>query len=331
MLKGKKKMLGVCLLLILAGCLVFFFGNRTPAETSWNGTTYEHIAYSDVSDSDYLNLYIPKSDEKLPLLILVHGGGFFENDCTSTEAAYMYEYFRSQGYACASVNYRLSGEAAFPAAVNDVKAAVRFLHANADQYGLDEEKFIIWGESAGGYLATMAAVTSDEQFADVKFIGEDEGTATAKVCALVDFYGVLEFYEMDSDFKTEHVPNIIRKIVGISSDGMTDSADSPESMFVGKAVGDLTEEEKEVLSPYTYLEENLEENADLMVYIRHSKVDITVPYLQSVRIADKYEELLGEDHVNCKIFKTYNHASGRYYSNKNLSELNDFLNQIVNN
>ena len=139
----------------------------------FEGKTYEHVAYSEESQSDYLDLYVPWSEEPMPLLICVHGGGFVANDCQSRQAVLMYQYFRSKGYAVATVNYRLAQEATFPLPLSDVKAAVRFLRANASQYGYDPERFAIWGESAGGYLAVMAAVTGEEEYCMVPFIGED--------------------------------------------------------------------------------------------------------------------------------------------------------------
>lgn len=322
-----KRKIIICLPVICVVLLLFLWiWSSTPKKMKWEGKTLEKIQYSEVSEADYFNLYLPKSEEKLPLLILVHGGGFFENDCTSTEASYMYNYFRSQGYACASINYRLSQEAEFPAAVNDVKAAVRFLHANAEKYNLDEDRFIIWGESAGAYLATMTAVTDETEFTDVNFIGEETvDTTSSKIAALVDFYGPMEFSEMDAQFKQEKVPDWLRKITGVSSDGLTNSGDSPESLFVGTAIGALTQEQKVMISPYTYMKENLDENSDLKVYIRHGKIDITVPYLQSVQLATEFSKLLGEANVNFDIFASYKHADGRFYKQSNLEELKSFL------
>ena len=89
------------------------------------GKSYKNVQYSEVSASDYLNLYVPDDDNPPPLLVLVHGGGFVTNDCESRQAQLMYQYFRDHGWACATVNYRLAQEAFFPAAVEDVKCAVR--------------------------------------------------------------------------------------------------------------------------------------------------------------------------------------------------------------
>ena len=109
---------------------LFAATEKLDDSTEWSGgTSYEKLAYSDVSENDYMNLYVPDAEEPMPLMVLVHGGGFVYNDCESRQAQFMYRYFRDHGYACASVNYRLAQEASFPAALEDVKAAVRFLRA----------------------------------------------------------------------------------------------------------------------------------------------------------------------------------------------------------
>lgn len=321
--------LGVAVILAAAVVIGYSLWNYAPDYGSqiWDGTVYEQIAYADISASEYLNLYVPNDVERPQLFIMVHGGGFFANDATAAQARYMYEYFSRQGYACASINYRLSGEAAYPAAISDVKAAVRFLRANADTYGYDADRIIIWGESAGAYLATMAAVTNDGEFCDVGFLGEEElaEPVSGKVDVLVDFYGPVHFWEMDEDFDALHIPALIRRANMTSADGTTSAADSPESRWVGTAVGELTEEQKTALSPYTYIQENQEELTDLQVYIRHSKVDITVPGLQSEHLAGYFTQVIGAEQVDFAYFTCYMHASNLYYHSENLETLQAFL------
>ena len=95
------------------------------------------------------------------MVLLIHGGAFAGGDA-SMEAGYA-QTLASQGIAAASVNYRLSGEAPYPAGAQDVKAAVRWLRANAAQYGLDPNNIGAWGQSAGGWMANMLGATGDQQ------------------------------------------------------------------------------------------------------------------------------------------------------------------------
>ena len=138
----------------------------------------------------------------MPMIVMVHGGGFVFNDSQSRQAQLMYRYFRDHGYACASINYRLAQEAAFPAGVEDVKSAIRFLRANAEKYGYDPERFAIWGESAGGYLSVICGASNDEEFNSVPFIGEDENNpVSSEVQVILNYYGCMEFGTQAADYK----------------------------------------------------------------------------------------------------------------------------------
>src|SRR5690606_30588174 len=103
-----------------------------------------------------LDLYVPRHRRPVPLIIWIHGGGWSEGGKDDPPALPLL-YAR---YAVASIEYRLSGRAQFPAQIHDVKAAVRFLRANAGRYRLDPDRFGVWGESAGGHLAALLGLTS---------------------------------------------------------------------------------------------------------------------------------------------------------------------------
>ncbi len=98
-----------------------------------------------------------------PLVIYVHGGGWSRGDSRGSGAfadfPAVLAALAAHGYVTASVNYRLSGEAPFPAQIQDVKAAIKFLRENAGKYGIDPNRVIVWGGSAGGHLAGLVATT----------------------------------------------------------------------------------------------------------------------------------------------------------------------------
>lgn len=100
-----------------------------------------------------------------------------------------------RGYAVVTINYRLSGEAIFPAAVEDVKAAVRFIKANSEKYKLDANKIALWGELAGGNLVSMAGLTGKSS----EFNNDELGNVgvSIEVQVVVDQYGPLNFLKMD--------------------------------------------------------------------------------------------------------------------------------------
>ena len=294
----------------------------------WNeGTTYWQVSYSDVSFSDYVNIYVPDSGETPPLYVIIHGGGFITNDAESKQAQLMYRYFRDHGFACATVNYRLAQEAAFPAAIEDCKAAIRFLRAHAGEYGYNADRIAVFGESAGGYLAVMCAVTNDEEFNDLPFIGQDEtGDVSAKVSVLVNYYGHLEKTGLDEDLRALKLPKIIYQIANswISGDVLNGYEDI-DSYWQRKNVSEMTQEELAVSDPYTYIEENLTKDSDLSVWIIHGDCDITVPYLQSERLNDRLVDLLGTNRVTYLLVPNMGHGSDPLYSDEQLGLLEAYL------
>jgi acetyl esterase/lipase len=109
-----------------------------------------------------LDLVVPKAAERVPLVVQIYGGGFaLGSHKTSSLGAQLVDRLLPHGVAVAAIQYRHSREAAFPAQVHDVKAAVRWLRHHGETLGLDGRRFGAWGSSAGGYLATMLAVTAD--------------------------------------------------------------------------------------------------------------------------------------------------------------------------
>jgi len=127
-----------------------------------------------------LDLFRPAKPEErpLPVLVFIHGGGWGGG----TKESYhdLAARAASRGYLCASVFYRLAGEAPFPAAIEDCKCAVRWVRSNAAEHGTDGEHIAVWGHSAGGHLAAMVAL------APGKFEGEGgwQESSSAVQCAV---------------------------------------------------------------------------------------------------------------------------------------------------
>jgi acetyl esterase/lipase len=113
-----------------------------------------------------LDLYLPQGDRAAPVAVFLHGGGWRLGSRRSAGPAFpgpsLFEEVAQAGLAVASVDYRLSGEAVWPAQVHDAKAAVRWLRARASELGLDGDRVTAWGESAGGHLAALLGLTADD-------------------------------------------------------------------------------------------------------------------------------------------------------------------------
>jgi acetyl esterase/lipase len=182
-----KKLIPSYLSFILAGCVM---APQPPViDSSYNYSsptlpTFPDLAYADKSPKQKLDLYLPaERNSPAPVVISIHGGGFRVGDKGSMprrnfgpppktpgrDGPYQVQVpdvaaLTAKGYAVVSLNYRLSssmGEGAV-AAVQDGKAAMRFLRAHAAQYRLDPNRFAVWGNSAGGYMAAMLGVTGDQ-------------------------------------------------------------------------------------------------------------------------------------------------------------------------
>jgi acetyl esterase/lipase len=144
-----------------------------------------------------LDLYRAPSRKPQPLVIYVHGGGWMGGHTRQsgafTDFTAVLADLAARGYVVASLEYRLSREAPFPAAINDVRTAIRFLRANAARFGIDPARVAIWGGSAGGQLAALAALDCGHG-AD----GEDKSNPGQSDCvqAAVGWYGVYDFATM---------------------------------------------------------------------------------------------------------------------------------------
>jgi acetyl esterase/lipase len=231
---------------------------------------YSNVAYASTSSSQVLDIWMPDgATGPVPLVIFVHGGGFAGGDKSMEIEVGNVAAVLAAGYAAASLNYRLSGEARFPAAVQDVKAAVRFLRANASRYGLDADRFAAWGESAGGYLVAMIGTTGDQATVlDDPSLG-NAGVSSA-VQAVVDFFGPTDFLQMDAQFGSAPPAACKGQVRAY------DSADSPVSLFLGAAI--QTVPDHAATNPITYIATA----KTLPVFlIAHGDSDCEVPIQQS--------------------------------------------------
>jgi len=351
-MKHKKVWIALLTIVVLVTAILIIYKNATRAvfknitamkidmdeSEEWNGgTTYLGVPYASDSESQYIDLYVPNTavnGETPKLFVLVHGGGFITNDSRSRQAQLMYRYFRDQGYACASINYRLAQEEPFPGALCDVKAAIRFLRANAQQYGYDADRIAIWGESAGGYLAVAATVTSEDEFNDVKYINQDEIEAktgenvSSKVDICVDYYGAVELSKKDDDWKALGIPLFIVDIANswLHTDIIEGYSDV-ESFWFRQETETMNKEEASYGDIYNYINLNKEYIRDAKFWISHGDCDITVPILQSERLYDTLKGIVGADNVSLHIIEGSGHAGDIMYTDDELSGIKEYLDE----
>lgn len=130
------------------------------ADTSFVKRKQLDIPYANLSPPQKLDLYLPdESDRPVPVIVAIHDGAFMGCDKADMQVLPMLEGLK-RGYAVISINYRLSWEAKFPALVQDAKAAIRWIRANASRYHFNPDRIAAWGSSAGGYLTIMLGTSS---------------------------------------------------------------------------------------------------------------------------------------------------------------------------
>ena len=172
----------------------------------------------------------------------------------------------------------------------------------------------------------MCAVTNDDEFNDLPFIGQDEmGNVSAKVDVLVDYYGAAE-KNMEKDLPSLGLPEFIYQVANswLSGD-VIEGFEDINSFWLRKNVSEMTQEELSNSDPYAYIVENVTESSDLYVWIVHGDCDITVPYLQSERLFDRLSGILGKDRVFYRLVPNMGHASDPLYSDAELELLEGYL------
>jgi acetyl esterase/lipase len=143
-----------------------------------------------------LDLYIPTEHKNTPLVVFVHGGGYEHGDKFGDSLNPNNLQLLWDGYAMASINYRLAPAATWPAQILDCKAAIRWLRAHAQDYGYDASRIAVMGESAGGQLVAMLGTTSGSKTFDE---GENLDSSSEVTC-VVDLFGPADFTVFDGKF-----------------------------------------------------------------------------------------------------------------------------------
>jgi acetyl esterase/lipase len=217
---------------------------------------HRELAYvTDGHERQKLDLYVPPGEGPFPLLVWVHGGAWRAGSKDHPPALP----WLKRKVAVASVNYRLSQHAVFPAQIEDCKAAIRWLRANGANYHLDPNRLVVWGASAGGHLVALLGTTGDISKFDV---GEHLDQSSA-VTAVVDWFGPTDFLRMNP-------------MAGDLGTMDHDAPDSPESLLIGGPVGENPDKVMRA-NPITYIS-----SGDPPFLIMHGDKDPLVAHGQSV-------------------------------------------------
>ncbi len=216
-------------------------------------------------EAQRLDLYLPElsSESPLPLIVHIHGGGWMGGSKFPCPFVGMV----ARGYAVASVEYRFSQKAKFPAQIQDCQAAIRWLRANAGKYQIDPEKVGVVGGSAGGHLSALVGTAGGTGTFPPIGGNEDQSDRVQAVC---DIYGPADFTTVVKQAaEDKNVKNIFE----------FNSPKDPYSSLIGVPLE--TEAKSRAVSPVTYVSED-----DPPILILHGTHDALVPYAQSVQFAE---------------------------------------------
>lgn len=264
-----------CLLVFVCASAILL-GSALPS-VAQGCTTYSGLTYATYLDGTgatqnlQLDLMTPAAaNGPVPLVIFIHGGGWRSGSRLPIPFPRVTG-LCSRGYAVASLDYRLTTVALWPAQIQDVKGAVRWLRAHAATYNLDPDRFGAWGESAGGHLAAMLGVTGDLRQVTVgNAVVDLEGSTggntgySSRVQAVVDWYGATDSLQMHYyPASTNH-----------------DSASSDESRLIGAAIQN-NPEMIATTNPVTYVSRD-----DAPTLVMHGTVDNLIPFNQSQLLVD---------------------------------------------
>jgi acetyl esterase/lipase len=256
---------------------------RPPTAPTARPATLTDLAYDDASAQQRLDLYLPAAAGPSPVVVYLHGGGWVGGDKASPDDVALIAPLVEHGFAVVSANYRFATEAHFPAQLDDARAALAWVRANATRYGLDAARLGAFGVSAGAHLAVLLGIV--------------EGPAVVR--SVVDWSGPVDLVDVRADMSD-------RRCRGTYTD-----PDDPASFWaqlVGGPVGSMTAA-AHATDPRTYLTAAASTSVALPRFlVVHGDRDCTVPVRQSERLVDALRAAAGPDAVTFDLVPGAGHA-----------------------
>lgn len=245
-----------------------------------------------------LDLYFPDGGANPPLVLWIHGGGWqsgSRNDCKI-------RWMTDHGFAVASISYRLTDKAIFPAQIHDCKAAVRWLRANSGTYEYTAEKLAVAGSSAGGMLAALLGTSGEVVELEGKVGGNFD--QSSRVQAVIDFYGATDFVlrSKTQPGRANEPGSVVYRLLGGGADQKVTLAK------MASAAHHVTADDPPML-------------------VFHGEKDKTVLPDQSQRIHDAYSAI--DLPLTLITIKNAGHGGDEFYSEDNRRIMIEFLNQYL--
>lgn len=284
-----------------------------PLNTRYIRRKWLDVPYAKGRPRALMDVYLPNDgDGPFPVILFAHGGGFFTGDKGDYETYPPLEGLK-RGYAVCAINYTLSGEALFPRQIQEGKAALRFIRANASRFNLDTSCLIAWGMSAGASLVAMLATTGHRSFPELEDLSMGNPDQPQNVDACMVWFCPTSLSPL-ADFAAS----------GVEPAHAHAGPDAVMSWYFGMNLEDVPTELLDLANPETHVTP-----AAPAFVIQHGRPDRIVPYIQSVRLAEKLKAAIGEDKVRLTLFEDYVHADRRFETMHNCSIVLDQLEELL--
>ncbi len=264
--------------------------------------TFADLRYAKRSERNVLDLDVPRSDAKPPLVVYIHGGAFRFGDKRDGYGARHLRCLLEAGFAVASVNYRYSTEAIWPAQLDDLRDAFAYLRAKADEFHFDGGRVASFGPSSGGHLSATCGIA----FA---------ASPQTRLAACVAWYPAVDFLTMDADIEATGVAR---------ATGRNDRPDSPESVLIGAPVLDRPDLAR-AAGPIARLAE-LPAGALLPpLLIMHGALDAYIGAEQSRRLHRALQGFGGSPRLELAVLPEGTHGGGAFERPEAMAKVVAFL------
>lgn len=241
-------------------------------------------------------IYPSVGNSPYKVIVAIHGGGWEKGDRKSASLQSV-QLATQQGYAVINVGYRLTDEAKWPAQLHDVKAAIRYLRANAKQYRLNTQKIVVWGNSAGGHLASMLAATNGVKEMEDLSMGSPQ--ASSEIQGVVSWYGISDISKLP-----DASMDIANKLMGFNV------RENPE--------------DAKVASPIHYINKDFPP-----IFMIHGTNDRVVPFEQSIEFAKKINEVTQKKQASIKLHINAKHSDNQMKTITNVDECLNFVDKMM--
>jgi acetyl esterase/lipase len=246
-----------------------------------------------------LDLHVPSGEIKTPLVVYVHGGAWKSGLKDDMPLEKLVE----QGYVIASVDYRVSLVAPFPAQIHDIKAAIRFLRAKGRELGVDSSRIVMAGSSAGGHLAALTGVSNG--------VKELEGTVGTNLTESSAVHGIISLYGASN----------LETILSQSTPKGVEFRRPAMELLLGGPVGEKAALAK-LAGPVNHVDAN-----DPPLLLIHGDADPQMPYAQSEELKRLYEKT--KLRVELETIRDGKHGGDEFYDDKRTDLMAAFLKSLT--